>query len=224
MNKLVLQKTGKLRVQLVVLSGVLFLLLVAASPPIELRTSRTMKGQLNCSYHVLKSDTSVLHGPYALYYKSHLVEAGRYTHGQRTGVWTFLNLGRVLEFKYDYDADSIVLVAGYEEQRALAQNSDCMFLGSSLVPYAHLTSLVGYPSAAYEADIEGVVDLYMDISAEGAILRRYLGPGAPPELGDAVLEASRQLPEDWRWLPQRVKGKKQRSLYRISIHFELKHH
>jgi hypothetical protein len=69
-----------------------------------------------------------------------------------------------------------------------------------------------------------VVDLYLDISEEGEILRRYVGPGAPAELGRAVLEASRLLPEDWRWLPQRVNGKKLRSLYRISIHFELKHH
>lgn len=186
------------------------------------KTSVLMNGQLIEHFYVSKIDTSLKHGAYQLFYKTHLIESGQFLNGQRVGVWTYCNLGNVLEFKYDFDQDSLIMVAGGEQQRMLAETSPCMFLGSSLVPYAHISTLVGYPAKAYEKGLEGKVDLFLVISPEGQILNRYTGSNDPRLLATPVLKASYSFPDDWQWIPERHNNQKQESIYKITILFELK--
>jgi hypothetical protein len=186
------------------------------------RRSVSMNGQLIENYHVSKQDTTLKDGAYQLFYKTHLIESGHFQNGQRVGVWTFCNLGNVLEFKYDYDQDSLILIAGGEQQSLLKDESPCMFLGSSLVPYAHISTLVGYPVEAYDKGLEGKVDLFLVISPEGRIIRRYTGPRDHRLLAAPVLKASWSFPDNWRWIPERRNNQKQKSIYKITILFELK--
>lgn len=185
------------------------------------RRSVLMNGQLIEQYYVSKEDTTLKHGAYQLFYKTHLIESGQFREGQRVGVWTYCNLGNVLEFKYDYDQDSLILIAGGEQQSRLSEESPCMFLGSSLVPYAHISTLVGYPAKAYDKGLEGKVDLFLVISPEGRIIKRYTGPHDPRLLAAPVLKASSSFPDDWLWIPERRNNQKQESIYKITILFEL---
>ncbi len=186
------------------------------------KTSVLMNGQLIEYFYVSNKDTSIKHGPYELFYKTHLIESGQYRNGQKVGVWTYCNLGNVLEFKYDHDRDSLVLIAGGEQQSMLSETSPCMFLGSSLVPYAHISSLVGYPARAYDNGMEGKVDLFLVISPEGQIVNRYTGDNDPRLLANPVLKASYSLPDEWLWVPERQNNQKLESIYKITILFELK--
>lgn len=188
----------------------------------EKKTTVLMNGQLIEHFFVSNKDTSIKHGPYELFYKTHLIESGQFMEGRKVGVWTYCNLGNVLEFKYDHDRDSLVLIAGGEQQSMLAQTSPCMFLGSSLVPYAHISSLVGYPAKAYDKGMEGKVDLFLVISPEGQIIKRYTGAHDPRFLATPVLKASYSFPEEWLWVPERQNSQKQESIYKITILFELK--
>jgi hypothetical protein len=188
----------------------------------EKRTSVLMNGQLIEHFYVSKHDTTIKHGPYELFYKTHLIESGQFVNDRRVGVWTYCNMGNVLEFKYDYDKDSLVMIAGGEQQKMLAVQSPCMFLGSSLVPYAHISTLVGYPARAYDKGKEGKVDLFLVISPEGRIIRRYTGTNDPGLLAAPVLKASYSFPEEWIWIPERKNNQKQESIYKITILFELK--
>ena len=206
------------------LAVVFILLVLCAATGIngEKKTSVLMNGQLIEHFYVSGSDTSLKHGPYELFYKTHLIESGQFMNGRKVGVWTYCNLGNVLEFKYDHDCDSLVLIAGGEQQSMLDQTSPCMFLGSSLVPYAHISSLVGYPAKAFENGLEGKVDLFLVISPEGQIIKRYTGDNDPRLLSTSVLKASYSFPKEWLWVPERQNNLKQESIYKITILFELK--
>lgn len=203
---------------------VILLVFISAVSGINVRkrTSVLMNGQLIEHFYVSSNDTTIKHGAYQLFYKTHLIESGQFMNGRKVGVWTYCNLGNVLEFKYDYDSDSLVLIAGGEQQDMLAEASPCMFLGSSLVPYAHISTLVGYPAKAYDRGMEGKVDLFMVISPEGQITRRYTGTNDPRLLANPVLKASYSFPEEWSWIPERQNNQKQESIYKITIFFELK--
>lgn len=204
--------------------AVYLLLVLSAATRIygEKKTSVLMNGQLIEHFYVSEKDTSKKHGPYELFYKTHLIESGQFRDGRKVGVWTYCNLGNVLEFKYDHDQDSLVLIAGGEQQSMLAQTSPCLFLGSSLVPYAHISSLVGYPVKAFDKGMEGKVDLFLVISPEGQIIKRYTGANDPRLLSTPVLKASYSFPKEWLWVPERQNNQKQESIYKITILFELK--
>lgn len=204
--------------------SLLLLVVLSAATGIkgERKTSVLMNGQLIEHFYVSNIDTTIKHGPYQLFYKTHLIESGQFLDGHKVGVWTYCNLGNVLEFKYDHDRDSLVLIAGGDQQRMLEEASPCMFLGSSLVPYAHISSLVGYPAKAYEKGLEGQVDLFLVISPEGQIVKRYTGVNDPRLLAAPVLKASYSFPGEWLWMAERQNNQKHESIYKITILFELK--
>lgn len=177
--------------------------------------------QLIEKYHILNRTDSVMDGVYQLFYKSHLIEQGNYTRGRKTGVWTYLNLGNTFEFQYDYDADSLIRIAGASRQMLLPYESPCMFLGSSLVPYAFLTSRVGYPAEAFKKGVQGKVELVLVIDTTGQIKHHYVVNNDRPLLSDAVLRAVDKFPTDWRWIPARSNKAHIESTYTITIHFDL---
>ncbi len=177
--------------------------------------------QLIEKYHILNRTDSVMHGAYQLYYKSHLIEQGNYTRGRKTGVWTYLNLGNTFEFQYDYDTDSLIRIAGASRQMLLPYESPCMFLGSSLVPYAFLTSRVGYPAEAFKRGVQGKVELVLVIDTTGQIKHYYVVNDIRPLLSDAVLRAVEKFPPEWRWIPARSNKVHIESTYTITIHFDL---
>jgi len=205
-----------------ILGFILVILFIVLDIYAEERSTVLMNGQLIEYYNVLDEDTTVKHGSYKLFYKTHLIESGQFDSGSKVGVWTYCNLGNVLEFKYDYDTDSLVLLAGREQQNNLSVSSPCMFLGSSLVPYAYISTIVGYPVKAFDKGMEGKVDLFLVISPEGKIVKRYTGRRDPELLSKPVLEASYSLPKEWVWVPERVNNQKKESIYKITILFELK--
>ncbi len=204
--------------------AVFLLVILSAAPGIngDKKTAVLMNGQLIEYFYVSNKDTSIKHGPYELFYKTHLIESGQFRNGRKVGVWTYCNLGNVLEFKYDHDCDSLVLIAGGDQQSMLSEASPCRFLGSSLVPYVHISSLVGYPAKAYDKGMEGKVDLFLVISPEGQITKRYTGDNDPQLLSLPVLKASYSLPDEWLWVPERQNNQKLESIYKITILFELK--
>ncbi|WP_132434987.1 energy transducer TonB [Natronoflexus pectinivorans] len=185
------------------------------------KTRTFHRGQMIENYHVLPSDTSIKHGTYRLHYKTHLIESGQYHKGKKVGVWIYFNLGNAFEFQYNYDLDSIVRIAGHERQSVLRFESPCLFLGSPLVPYVFLLNKVGYPLDAFEEGISGKVDLYLVISPDGEIVHRYVGSSDHRFLTSAVLKASREFPDEWRWIPERRQNRKVESTYKITIFFDL---
>jgi hypothetical protein len=179
-----------------------------------------MNDMLLEEYNVNSADTSQKDGDYRLYYKSHLIEAGQYDCGQRVGRWTFFNLGKIMELVYDYDLDSLIEIAGRDRQSRLSCESPCLFLGSSLVPYAFITSF-GYPSEALDSDIQGFVKVRVFISPAGKIKKFSVEQSSSPLLTKAVLDRCLQFPSDWTWLPRRINNKKVSGVYFITIYFDI---
>jgi hypothetical protein len=220
----ILETCNNLRLKALPFAGILIsfcLWVLTVSPLYGQRTSVTMNGQLIEHYNVFRGDTALKHGDYELYYKTHLIEKGSYNRGKKTGVWTYLNLGNAFEFQYDFDRDSLIKISG-ERQYRLRYESPCLYLGSPLVPYAFLTTIVGYPPDALEGQIAGKVDLILNISKTGEILNRHAEEdGSNKLLSEAVLKGSYDFPDDWRWIPARENNQRIESTYKITIHFEL---
>ncbi len=173
------------------------------------------------NFEVYPGDSTIKHGNYQLFYKSHLIESGFFNKGVKSGIWTFFSLGNVFEFQYDFDNDSIVRISNPEQQLLLGLESPCLFLGSPIVPYLFLLSEVGYPLKAYQEGIHGKVDLYLIISENGEIIHRYTGKIQHSILSAAVLKASYNFLPEWRFIPERRNNKRIKSLYKITIFFEL---
>lgn len=171
-------------------------------------------------YHVLSGDTSIMNGEYKLYYKTTLIEKGGYNKGKRCGIWTFFNLGGNFEFQYDFDRDSLLNIAGSDYYK-LRNERPCLFLGSPLVPYVYISSMVGYPLDAIEKGIKGKVVLTLRISETGEILDRFISHGLNDMMDSTVLKAARNFPENWEWIPAKRMGENIESLYNITVFFDL---
>lgn len=171
-------------------------------------------------YSVLAADTTKMHGQYLLYYKNVLIEKGSYRSGKRCGKWTFYNLSGNFEFQYDFDSD-LLLRSAASDYYKLRNERPSLYLGSPLVPYVHISSMVGYPLKAIENGINGKVVLTLRISENGKILDRYISHSLNELMDSAVLNAAINFPKTWEWIPAKKMGVNVESDYNITVFFEL---
>ncbi len=184
------------------------------------KVRNSMNNRFTEHYQVMASDTNKMEGEYALYYKKTLVESGVYDRGERKGIWTFYNLGGDFEFQYDFDKDSLLKFSGSEHYKR-RNEQPTLFLGSPLIPYVFISSMVGYPEEAFIKGIQGKVVLTLRISCEGKILDRYISQSLNEIMDSAVLKAAWKFPESWQWLPAKRMGKNVESYYNITVFFDL---
>ena len=186
----------------------------------ELKMRKSMNNLFTEHYRVSDSDTSVLNGKYELYYKSNLIEKGRYDNGKKAGIWTFYNLGDLFEFQYDFNKDSVIRMAG-SEYYAVRNYIPPIFLGSPLVPHLFISSSIGYPLEAINSGIEGKVVLTLLISTDGYIIDSYISEGLNNMMDKNVLKTVDYFPKEWKWLPAKRNGDIIESTYNITVHFDL---
>lgn len=184
------------------------------------KVRNTMNNRFTEHYEVMASDTNKLDGDYALYYKTTLVESGIYFKGERKGIWTFYNLGGDFEFEYDFDRDSLLRFTRSEYYK-LRNDHPTLFLGSPLIPYVYISSMVGYPDEAFVKGIQGKVVLTLRISDEGKILDRYISQSLNGIMDSAVLKAAWSFPDTWEWLPAKRMGENVESYYNITVFFDI---
>jgi TonB family protein len=184
------------------------------------RVRKSMDQRFVEHYSVLAADTTQMHGQYMMYYKDLLIEKGSYRYGKRSGKWTFFNLGGDFEFQYDFDSNTLLRIAGSDFYK-LRNERPSLFLGSPLVPYVYISSMVGYPLEAIEKGIKGQVVLTLKISDKGEILDRYISHSLNEMMDSAVLKAAMNFPEKWEWIPAKRMGVNVESLYNITVFFDL---
>ena len=171
-------------------------------------------------YQVLDGNHDILDGKYELYYKSHLIESGRYKNGERIGIWNYYNLNRLFEFQYDFTRDVLLKMAG--QDIFIRRNfTPPLFLGSPLIPYIHILDSLGYPIETYNNNVEGKVVLTLIISNEGDIVESYISESLDPSTDRDVLNTVRNFPETWKWIPAKRDGVKVESNYNITVFFDL---
>ncbi|MDR2929103.1 MAG: energy transducer TonB [Cytophagaceae bacterium] len=214
-----MNRTLKIFIYSIVL--VMFLSVVQLLPAQKQRMRRSADKLFTEHYQVKDEDTSVWDGKYELYYKSNLIERGRYKEGKRSGSWMFFNLGSLFEFQYDFTRDTLLRRAGseYHEMRNFFPP---LFLGSPLIPYIFISSRVGYPVEAIDNKVEGKIILTLVISTEGKIVDSYISKSLNEMMDEIVLKTAEDFPDDWEWIPAKKDGVKVESPYNITIHFDLK--
>ena len=200
--------------------GALVLIMLPLLPLKGQKVRNSMDCRFTEYYNVLATDTSKMDGAYQMFYKETLVEKGTYSLGRRTGIWTFYNLGGSFEFQYDFDTDSLMRLAGSDIYHRRNERPS-LFLGSPLVPYVFISSMVGYPLEAIEKGVKGKVVLTLRISEEGKILERFISQGLNSMMDTAVLNAAWKFPETWEWIPAKRGNQKVESLYNITVFFDL---
>ena len=171
-------------------------------------------------YQVSAADNAILDGKYELYYKSHLIEKGRFKNGKRAGVWNFYNLDNFFEFQYDFSRDTLLMMTGVEYYKR-RNYTPPIFLGSPLIPYIHILDALGYPVEAYEKNVEGKVVLTLIISTSGDIVDSFISVSLDESTDNAVLETVQGFPDTWKWLPAKKDGVKIESAYNITVFFDL---
>lgn len=171
-------------------------------------------------YRVLDNDTAILDGRYELYYKQHLIEKGQYKNGIKSGIWSFYNLNNLFEFQYDFTRDTLLKIAG-SRYYADRNYTPPVFLGSPLIPYIHILKAIGYPSAAYDNNIEGKVVLTLIISETGNIVDSYISESLNDMMDKVVHNTVKGFPQTWKWLPAKLNGVKIESTYNITVLFDL---
>jgi hypothetical protein len=171
-------------------------------------------------YQIMSNSQEVLDGKYELYYKSHLIEKGRYHNGERAGIWNFYNLNNLFEFQYDFSRDVLLKIAG-QDIFTKRNFSPPLFLGSPLIPYIHILDSLGYPIETYNNKVEGKVVVTLIISTEGDIVESYISESLDSATDKEVLNSVKSFPESWKWLPARKDGKIVESAYVITVYFDL---
>lgn len=199
---------------------VIALIMLAHIPLTGQKVRKSMDQRFTEYYNVLAADTNKMDGSYQMFYKETLVENGTYSQGYRTGIWTFYNLGGSFEFQYDFDKDSLIRLAGSGIYHRRNERPS-LFLGSPLVPYVFISSMVGYPLEAIEKGVKGKVVLTLRISDEGEIMEKFISQGLNPMMDTAVLNAAHKFPETWEWIPAKRGDQKVESFYNITVFFEL---
>ena len=202
---------------ILLISAIVFTSTISAQKP---KVRKSMNNLFTEHYYVSETDTSVWDGKYELYYKSHLIEKGRYSDGEKAGIWTFYNLSDFFELQYDFTKDSVLRIGG-SEYHAIRNYIPPLFLGSPLVPYLYISSNVTYPLEAINKGIEGKVVLSLVISDEGEIIGNYISESLNKMMDNVVLKAIEKLPDNWKWLPAKRNGIRVESFYNITIHFDL---
>ena len=171
-------------------------------------------------FQVSEGNSDVLDGKYELYYKSHLIERGRYKNGVRAGVWNFYNLNNLFEFQYDFTRDLLLNLSG-SDIYARNNYTPPLFLGSPLIPYIYILDSLGYPLETFEKNVEGKVVLTLIISTEGEILESFISESLDEATDREVLNTVKNFPDTWRWIPAKRDGIKIESDYKITVYFDL---
>jgi hypothetical protein len=186
----------------------------------KIHTKKLLDARFTEHYRVLESDTAIRDGKYELYYKSHLIEKGQYKNGERSGIWFFYNLNNLFEFQYDFTRDSVLKNAA-SKLYEINNYQPPIFLGSPLIPYIHILKAIGYPSEAYNNNIEGRVILSLIISVNGEILDGFISESLNDLMDEVVISTVAGFPDTWKWLPAKKNGVKIESLYNITVYFDL---
>ena len=201
----------------------LLIFIIVLSPAIsaqKLKMRKSMNNLFTEVYQVSNADTSVWNGSYEMYYKTHLIEKGSYSDGEKADIWTFYNLGNLFELQYDFTKDSVLRMAG-SDYHAVRNYIPPLFLGSPLVPYLFISSSISYPLEAINSGITGKVVLTLVISDDGEIIDSYISESLNKMMDKVVLDTVENIPDNWEWLPAKRNGAKVESAYNITIYFDL---
>lgn len=172
-------------------------------------------------WNVLASDTNVVDGPYALYYKGHSVERGLYRQGKRVGVWEFEGQTRKVELRYNYTTGQPTYIVPRKGFKYDQKNWPCLFLGSPLVPHIFLLTRVYYPQSEGGRIGGGKVIVTLEVDDQGHMTGYHIKQSTCEAFTAIVSAACEQIPRtEWRWIPASKDGKFVEGEYDVVIFFD----
>lgn len=191
-------------------------------------------------YFVLESDKKIRHGPYHMfgcgeqvyvkgYYKNGLKDSlwteygshGKYTEGERVGIWEFHFSNGEIEQKYDYTNNTLLF---YWSKDSLSNKEYKIIIGSdtiksrldrpplyiggqvSIVQILILDNRFRYPKVPRKNRASGQVTAAITIDTSGVALNHRITKGVGTIVDEAVLNYIKELPDDW--LPGILAGQK----------------
>lgn len=126
----------------------------------ELKRKRISDGDIKESYFVLKSDESVKHGVYELKIFGKKAQKGQFRYGKKSGTWIYYKTSGETEFKYNYDADSIIPNNANERNPAYYSEGHQYF-------WYLISKNIQYPADAREAGIRGMIIISYTVDIDG---------------------------------------------------------
>ncbi len=170
--------------------------------------------QFRYSYQAMATDTAIKDGKFEFSFKSKMLERGYYDNNKRQGLWSFYNMEGALEFSYDYNSGK---VSNYERRPDDMYESPCFFLGSPFMLYRFIAARLLQPSVEVDFDVEKELLVRLVINTNGEIANIEMAQGLNKAYDDMALNAARQIPNSWKWIPANINSIPIESEYIIKI-------
>lgn len=197
-----------------------FFLLVLMPTIIYGQKTKLIKDDLNHEvYHVLKSNTSIMHGEYKKFERDGTLQIlGYYKNGVEDSIWSFYDSNGDLIQKYDALKKDIVYFRPNENEQyqtykiidgvdnpSVMLDRPPLFIGGNVLLISEIGSRIQYPEEALRNGIKGRVYVSFVIDKSGNTknfkILKSLGFGTDEE----VIRVLQSLPHNW--MPGIYKGK-----------------
>ncbi len=186
-------------------------------------------------FSVLKSDTSIKEGPYAVYsrYRSKLLCEGFYKNNNRDGVWTSYDYNGQPEVKYDYthkkllaynpskymaDSKTYNVIKGADTVNVALDQPPIFLDGVNRINQLYLHN-IRYPALAFENKVQGKVIIAITVDTLGHLsnyrIKKAIGSGCDEE----ALRVVKLIKGDW--LPGILNGKPVTAEYELPLSFTI---
>jgi periplasmic protein TonB len=186
-------------------------------------------GPLIKSQSFADHDGTILNGRSCFYNRAGNIDStGIFDHGKRNGTFfkfeSFTTDSIASIKQYNYIEDSLAKFIDLQTVKDHIKISDTVnereseYPGGMAAWYAYLQKNLGYPDRAGSKDIQGIVQIYFTVNAEGGIRETYIQKSVEYSLDQ---EALKVIKNSGKWIPSVQNGVNKKSYKVMPVNFKL---
>ncbi|MBK8706742.1 MAG: energy transducer TonB [Saprospiraceae bacterium] len=186
-----------------------FLLLFSPLFVFGKKTKEITDEQTREVYNVLKSDQSIRHGDYQKFsYSGKLLAKGRYSTGQKEGIWDYYDYYGNLIQQYDYSKNEFIFLKNVDKDKVFkVVDGDSvvdkkldrppLYLGGEVIMMENVFRNIRYPVEARNAGVSGKVILSFIVGKDGLTYGHKVVKGIGYGCDEEALRVVKEIPDNW---------------------------